>query len=94
MSDNSTDIPNILIDKWMPLITPAEFKVVLSIYRQSLKSNDVSLPQIVKNTGLSRQGVIKCLKNLEINYNLIKKIGSKPKVYYIIDIRSKIGAVK
>ena len=77
---NFTQIPNVVFDYWMNVLSPAEFKVLLCLCRKTFgyhKLSDlVSLSQIEELTGLSRKGIIKNIKSL-INHNLIKKTKSK-----------------
>lgn len=77
---NSTQIPNIIFDYWMAILTPGEFKVLLCICRKTYgwhKARDsISLSQIVKMTGLSRKGVQKIIPALEA-HGLIQKDHSK-----------------
>ena len=76
---NYTQIPNVIFDYWMEVLTPAEFKVLCCIARKIFgwhKSQDkISLKQIQKMTCLSRQGVIKAISKL-IEYQLVMKISS------------------
>jgi phage replication O-like protein O len=76
---NYTQMPNVIFDYWMEVLTPAEFKVLCCIARKIFgwhKSQDkISLKQIQKMTCLSRQGVIKAISKL-IEYQLVIKISS------------------
>jgi len=77
---NSTQLPNIIIDYWMPRLTDGEFKVLIAIARKTYgwrkKSDTISLRQIEEMTGLSRKGITKMLDSL-IAKTLIIKIKSK-----------------
>jgi phage replication O-like protein O len=61
-SPNHTQTPNELFDLYMPLMHEAELKVVMAIVRKTLgykKDRDpISITQLEKLTGLSRQGVL------------------------------------
>ena len=61
-SPNHTQTPNELFDMYMPLMHESELKVVMAIVRKTLgykKDRDpISLSQLIKMTGLSRQGVL------------------------------------
>lgn len=80
MAPNYTQIPNIFIDYWMHVLSPAQFKVLICISRKTFgwnKSKDkISLRQIISLTSLSKKGVIECLKVLEGN-NLITILKAK-----------------
>lgn len=77
---NYTQIPNIIFDHWMGILTPAEFKVLMCICRKTFgwqKSTDlISIKQIEKMTGLGKSGIIKNTESL-IAHGLIEKIKSK-----------------
>ena len=77
---NTSDIPNILFDYWMNILTPAEFKVLMCIARKTYgwhKEFDlISLKQIEKMTGLSRKGIVKNIDVL-MSHGLLIKIKSK-----------------
>ena len=66
---NYTQIPNVCFDYWMENLSPAEFKVLMCICRKTLgyhrPSDNLSLSQIMKLTGLSRGGVINSIEKLE-----------------------------
>ena len=57
-----TQIPNLLLDEQMAVMGDAELRVTLAIARQTFgwhkESDLISLSQLIKMTGLSRQGVI------------------------------------
>lgn len=61
-SPNHTQTPNELFDKYMAVMGESELKVTLAIIRKTLGyhkvSDPISLTQLQKMTGLSRQGVI------------------------------------
>jgi len=68
---NYTQVPNVVLDEYLPEATPAEAKVLLWLCRSTFgwhrdwtDSRYSSLAQIVKRTGLSKQGVINSLKAL------------------------------
>ena len=77
---NYTQIPNVIFDYWMNVLTPAEFKVLMCICRKTFgwhkRRDKVSLTQIMKSTGLSRGGIIKNVQCL-VDHGLIGKIQSK-----------------
>ncbi len=59
---NYTQIPNVVLDDYLPAMTEAELKVTLIIARQTFgwhrEKATLSLSTLVTMTGLSRQGVI------------------------------------
>lgn len=75
---NHTQTPNDLFDKYMMLMGESELKVTLAIIRKTLgfhkKSDPISLTQLQKATGLSRQG---CIDGAEaaIKRGLVRRIG-------------------
>src|SRR3990167_5290590 len=77
---NSAQIPNVIFDHWMKVLTPAEFKVLMCICRKTFgwnKSRDlISIRQIEILTGLARSSVINGLKTLE-EHGLVIKHKSK-----------------
>lgn len=76
---NYTQIPNVVFDYWMGVLSPAEFKVLCCICRKIFgwhKSEDkISLKQIEKMTFLSRPGIIKAINKL-IEAQLVIKIST------------------
>jgi phage replication O-like protein O len=79
-SPNFTQIPNVIFDYWLQVLTPAEFKVLLCICRKTFgwhKIKDkISLTQIEKLTGLCRSSIVKNVEKL-IEYDLVIKHKSK-----------------
>lgn len=97
---NSTQVPNIIFDYWMNQLTPAQFKVLLCICRKTYgwhKIRDsISLSQIRKMTGMSRQGVVNALTKLQ-DLELVKKdmnrdeLGNNETNYYEIHLQLSVG---
>ena len=60
--NNYTQLPNVILDEYLPLMGIAELKVVMFVARKTFgwqKEDDkISLSQMEDATGLSRQGVI------------------------------------
>jgi len=73
---NVTQVPNIILDKWMGILTPAEFKVLIFICRKTFgwhkKSDKISLSQIMEATSLSDRGALNCVEKLEKSYKILK----------------------
>ena len=63
---NFTQTPNLLFDEQMAVMGNAELRVTLAIVRQTFgwhkESDVISLSQLIKMTGLSRQGVVDGVK--------------------------------
>ncbi|MCK9577785.1 MAG: replication protein [Clostridia bacterium] len=74
---NFTQTPNILFDEYMKDLSDSELRVFLAIIRKTFgwnKDRDrISLTQIQKMTGLSRQGVLNGLYGKDKNEGLIAK---------------------
>jgi phage replication O-like protein O len=87
-----TQIPNALIDEWLPQLTAAETKVVLVIMRKTFgwhKIRDrISLSQLEKFTGFLRQAVLKAVKSLEeknlVTKTVIGKNGDQQTFYELV----------
>jgi phage replication O-like protein O len=67
--DNYTQVPNFILDEWMANMTGSAFKVLMTICRKTLGwqkvSDDISLTQIERLSGLTRPSVINAIKELE-----------------------------
>lgn len=72
---NSTQIPNIIFDEWMKILTPAEFKVVMAIARKTYgwqkDSDRLSYSQIIFETGYEKEAVSTALKSLRLAGKII-----------------------
>ena len=77
---NTSAIPNILFDYWMYQLNSSEFKVLMCIARKTYgwhkNSDSISVKQIEKMTGLSRNGILNSIKGLTA-HDLLIKIKSK-----------------
>jgi len=73
---NYTQVPNCFFDYWMAQLSHAEFKVLMCVARKTFgwhkTSDGISLSQIVKMTGTSKQGAINAI-NIIISKGLIEK---------------------
>jgi phage replication O-like protein O len=89
---NYTQIPNSLLDHWLPHLSDAETKVLLVIMRKTFgwhKVRDrISLSQLEKLTGKKKQAILKASKRLEkiglISKTVIGKKGSQETYYELI----------
>ena len=79
---NHTQIPNSLLDEWMPILSDGEFKVLLCFCRKTFgwhkEKDEISLKQIAKATGLSKPSLPKIITRL-IEKGLVKKTLQKAK---------------
>jgi len=77
---NFTQIPNVVFDYWMKKLSPAEFKVLLSICRKIFgwrkKEDKISNAQIEELTGLTRKAITQAVEKL-IHHDLIIKIKTR-----------------
>src|SRR5258708_75327 len=82
---NSTQIPNFLLDQIMPMVEPAEWKVLSFICRKTFgwqKFEDrISLTQFEQATGLSRPWLVKILARLTKSGLLVKKRSTRGDIY-------------
>lgn len=64
---NYTQVPNLILDEWMPLLDPSLFKIVMYIARKTfgwrVGKDKMSLTQISEGTGISRRSVIDHIQN-------------------------------
>src|SRR4051812_9086300 len=84
---NSTQVPNVLLDTIMPSVSPADWKLLSFICRKTFgwqKTQDrISLSQFVKGTGLSMKWVIQRLALFAEQGLLIKTDSSKGSLWEI-----------
>lgn len=79
---NYTQVPNIIMDQYLTILTGLELKILLIICRKTLGwhklSDRISLSQLEKLTASSRSQIIESIKTL-LEKNLIKKdiVGEK-----------------
>lgn len=96
-SPNYTQVPNELFDEWMLKLTPAEFKIIMKICRNTFgwqkEKDQISISQINKYTGLSRVSICSGIKKLE-EYDLIEchRSNNKTTCYRVrVDATSKLS---
>ena len=89
---NHTQVPNDILDKYLPTLSGSEFKVILVICRQTIgwhKDTDfISNSQLVKKTGLSEGSVQTAVRGLEEKELIKKSVSGKGrgiKTYYEIN---------
>lgn len=100
---NTTQIPNIIIDYWMGVLSETQFKVLLVIARKTLgwhkKKDKISKSQIEELTGFKRDAIRRAIRDLE-ELQLIKSFSNKskegdsdPNSYQlnILEIKKEIG---
>jgi phage replication O-like protein O len=80
VAPNYTQVPNVIFDYWMPVISSGAFKVLICMCRKIFgwhKSSDsISKNQLMKVTGLSKNSIQTALEELE-RHGLILKIQRK-----------------
>lgn len=63
-----TKLPNKLVDEWMPILSPSEYKIVIFIVRKTYgfhkEADTISLSQFVEGTGLARNTVKDAINRL------------------------------
>lgn len=91
---NYTQIPNALLDEHMPNMSPAEFKIVAAIARQTFgwqrSSVQLSIPQLEKMTGMSRQTVSNALQDA-IERGVVTRVSNGQWYIYALKIQSVGG---
>jgi len=74
VAPNYTQIPNVVFDYWLPRLKPSEFTVLLCLCRKLFgwhKTSDfISVSQIVKATGLTKNTALKSIESL-IEHGLV-----------------------
>lgn len=89
---NYTQIPNVIFDYWMPLLSAAEFKILLVICRKTFgwhrSSESISKNRLCFISGMSKNTVQTAIEGLESRGLLIKKqttteYGPQPNLYYL-----------
>lgn len=100
---NTTQVPNIILDEWMPRLSDAEFRVLLVVVRQTLgwiedketkrrKEKDwISHSQLARKTGKGTASITRAIKILITEHNLIEAIDSKGKLLDTAVKRTKMG---
>lgn len=83
-----TQIPNDLFDRWLPELTLVELKVLMAVLRDTLgfqrNQTRLSITDLEKATGLSRQGVLDGASALE-SKNLVKKVQDGGKTLWSVE---------
>lgn len=74
---NSTQVPNIILDYWMPKLSDTSFKILLTITRQTIgyiedkdsgmrkKEDWISYSQLINKTGRKAPAIVMALRDLE-----------------------------
>ena len=88
MMESFTTVPNIYFDEYMPELSGAEIKVLFAIVRKTLgwqkESDEISIEQLQRTTGLSRNSVRAGLRGLLKRGLVVERtraIGSKAASY-------------
>jgi len=93
-----TMIPNVFSDKYLPDLTGAEAKVLVVIMRKTYgwrKDRDaISLSQLEKAAGLSRDSVARAVKSLEQEgYIIIERGGGQAINVYCLNVEESDASV-
>ena len=91
---NFLQVPNAVIDELLPDLTGAELKCYLVVIRKTKgwnkESDNISISQFMKATGLSNSAVIKACESLVKYGLLVKENGSRNTGVYAVNSYSKI----
>ena len=90
---NFLQVPNAVIDELLPDLTGAELKCYLVVIRKTKgwnkESDNISISQFMKATGLSNSAVIKACESLVKYGLLVKENGSRNTGIYTVNSYSK-----
>ncbi len=91
LKPNCTQCPNEILDRLLPIISPSQFKLVMAIVRKTYgwhkKSDDISLTQLERMTGMSRQTVIDASAPLRASgFIVIGRSGRRGVLNYSLNI--------
>ena len=90
---NFLQVPNAVIDELLPNLTGAELKCYLVVIRKTKgwnkESDNISISQFMKATGLSNSAVIKACESLVKYGLLVKENGSRNTGIYAVNSYSK-----
>ncbi|OBX91445.1 hypothetical protein A9500_09870 [Haemophilus sp. CCUG 60358] len=91
---NFLQVPNAVIDELLPDLTGAELKCYLVVIRKTKgwnkESDNISISQFMKATGLSNSAVIKACESLVQYGLLVKENGARNTGVYAVNSYSKI----
>ena len=91
---NFLQVPNAVIDELLPDLTGAELKCYLVVIRKTKgwnkESDNISISQFMKSTGLSNSAVIKACESLVQYGLLVKENGARNTGVYAVNSYSKI----
>lgn len=95
---NFLQVPNAVIDELLPDLTGAELKCYLVVIRKTKgwnkESDNISISQFMKSTGLSNSAVIKACESLVKYGLLIKQNGARNTGVYAVNSYSKTTCEK
>lgn len=86
---NTTQVPNVILDEWMPRLSDVEFRLLLVVVRQTLgwiadaetktrKTEDwISGSQLAAKSGRSRSHISRSMKKLIEDHQLVVAVDSK-----------------
>lgn len=90
---NTTQVPNIILDEWMSELTPAEFKVIMLIARQTYgwhKEEDrISYSQLITRTGYGADTIVVAVKSLRASGRIIVTDSGGNQLHTVEECRGK-----
>lgn len=93
LKPNTTQIPNVILDEWMAELTPAEFKVIMLIARQTYgwhKDTDrISYTQLIDKTGYGADTITVAVKALRASGKIIVTDSEGIQLHTVEECRGK-----
>lgn len=85
-------IPPTVFDKWLPILQPSRFMVLMALFREDQlfpgKGLYISMEELERSTGLSKTTLNKSLKDL-LRMKIVKRTSIKDSSHYIFDFPFK-----
>lgn len=104
LQPNTTQVPNMVFDEWMPQLKDTELRVLLIVIRQTLgwleegdgtgkrKTQDwISIYQLHKKTGKSERSITRALQTLVDDIGIVQTVSEEGKLLDTPDKRSGVG---
>lgn len=93
LQPNTTQIPNIILDEWMSELTPAEFKVIMLIARQTYgwhkESDRISYSQLIEKTGYGADTITVAVKALRKSGRIVVTDSEGTQLHTVEECRGK-----
>lgn len=105
MIPNSTPVPNVIIDEWMPILKDVQLRILIVVTRQTLgwiedpetgrrKSQDwISHSQLIQRTGRESRAISDALKVLVDHYGIIEAVNNYGDLLNTPGKRRKAGTI-